>query len=323
MARTSAKAKKSKQEVTKKKEEAKQREESQTDSEGAGESTDKENDSTNYDVEKITHTRIFKGKRQYLVRWKGYAEDNDTWENESALQSCKEILDAFKKEHLAEANSGDEDAEEEKEEKTKPKGKKALKKKKSGRPSAQKVEEKGSELRSEEEPEAEETIEVKGKSKGKSTKKVEEDVEEESESEKNSKKKGSKGNKRKSAKQTEESSKAKKTKKDDSDDESVTDGKDYEVEKILEVHTRKDGSREFLIRWKGYRPSDDTWEPEAHLDCQELIEKFMGKVDKAKGVTRKELRQPKETKRFVPLNTRRVNQRNSGLRPCYTETYED
>lgn len=53
----------------------------------------------------------------------------------------------------------------------------------------------------------------------------------------------------------------------------------FKVEKILEVHTKKDGSHEFLIRWKGFKPSEDTWEPEAHLNCHELIEKFMKKVD--------------------------------------------
>lgn len=50
MARTSAKAKKSKQEVNKSKEEAKNQKEIKTGNDSGGDTTDKENDSVNYDV---------------------------------------------------------------------------------------------------------------------------------------------------------------------------------------------------------------------------------------------------------------------------------
>jgi len=49
----------------------------------------------------------------------------------------------------------------------------------------------------------------------------------------------------------------------------------------MEVHFKKNGSREFLIHWKGFSHKDDTWEPEKNLSCPDLIEKFMAKVDKA------------------------------------------
>jgi chromobox protein 5 len=48
----------------------------------------------------------------------------------------------------------------------------------------------------------------------------------------------------------------------------------------MEVHFKKDGSREFLIHWKGFSHKDDTWEPEKNLNCPDLINKFMEKVDK-------------------------------------------
>lgn len=34
------------------------------------------------------------------------------------------------------------------------------------------------------------------------------------------------------------------------------------------------GVRYYLIRWKGYEPESDTWEPEKTLNCSELIKEF-------------------------------------------------
>uniref|UniRef100_A0A1B6KYB4 Chromo domain-containing protein n=2 Tax=Graphocephala atropunctata TaxID=36148 RepID=A0A1B6KYB4_9HEMI len=109
----------------------------------------------------------------------------------------------------------------------------------------------------------------------------------------------------------------------DSDDESETDGIYYEVDRIKEVYFRKDGSREFLVSWKGYKSNDDTWEPEAHLDCEDLIKKFMEKVQKAKGFSRKELREMDKRKQVVPVPHARIHcgykLRNTGFRPFYEE----
>lgn len=90
--------------------------------------------------------------------------------------------------------------------------------------------------------------------------------------------------------------------------------KEFEVEKIIEVHFKKDKNREFLIRWKGFGPNDDTWEPEEHLNCPHLIEKFMHKVEQAKISDTRELRtNPVHTKRYTlnsPLKGRRVSRRH-------------
>ena len=40
------------------------------------------------------------------------------------------------------------------------------------------------------------------------------------------------------------------------------------------------GVRHFLIRWKGYEPESDTWEPESTLNCAELIADFKTKQKK-------------------------------------------
>ncbi|XP_046663158.1 heterochromatin protein 1-like isoform X1 [Homalodisca vitripennis] len=318
MARTSAKAKKQKQDVNKTKPEEtdtndneKQEVNPNNDNEDTNGSTDKENDNSNYEVEKIVHTRVYHGKRQFLVRWKGYKEDNDTWENESVLQSCSEVLDAFKLDNpkLIEKVKEESDSESD-EESNAEKGKKRTKKR-NKKPANKKA---------------------KKRSKSKTEVTLEKEDEDKSDSEDvDVKKKVSKGAKKdlsKSKQETKESpdKNRKFSEKDDDDDdsvESVTDGKNYEVEKILEVHTRKNGSREFLIRWKGYRPSDDTWEPEEHLDCPDLIERFMEKVDKAKSVPARELRESRTpTKRYVPNNRgqHRTSQRQGGVRSKETST---
>lgn len=100
------------------------------------------------------------------------------------------------------------------------------------------------------------------------------------------------------------------------EDEEEGESKEYEVDKVMEVHFKKNGSREFLIHWKGFSHKDDTWEPEKNLSCPELIEKFMAKVDKAKSAAARELRvNPQHTDRFT-LNVsqagRRLSRRNQG-----------
>lgn len=50
---------------------------------------------------------------------------------------------------------------------------------------------------------------------------------------------------------------------------------EYEVKKILKVRIRRDNSKEFLIRWKGYTSEFDTWEPERNLTCDNLIQEYL------------------------------------------------
>lgn len=55
----------------------------------------------------------------------------------------------------------------------------------------------------------------------------------------------------------------------------------YEVEKILDHRSKKDG-KIFLIRWKGYDSEDDTWEKEADLSCRQLLTQYFASIDKKK-----------------------------------------
>ncbi|XP_063801441.1 chromodomain Y-like protein 2 [Pseudophryne corroboree] len=51
----------------------------------------------------------------------------------------------------------------------------------------------------------------------------------------------------------------------------------YEVERIVDKRKSRKGKWEYLIRWKGYGSSEDTWEPEHHLQhCEEFIDEFNG-----------------------------------------------
>ena len=51
-------------------------------------------DAGEFEVERIVSCRTVHGKRQYLVHWKGYSENDDTWEAESGL-NCDRLLAQF------------------------------------------------------------------------------------------------------------------------------------------------------------------------------------------------------------------------------------
>ncbi|KAF1756133.1 hypothetical protein GCK72_012586 [Caenorhabditis remanei] len=49
--------------------------------------------------------------------------------------------------------------------------------------------------------------------------------------------------------------------------------KEYSVEKVVNKRTANRGV-EYLIKWRGYPSSENTWEPATHLNCKDLVEEY-------------------------------------------------
>jgi hypothetical protein len=64
-----------------------------------------------YEVECIRDSRTRRGKLEYLVHWKGYSREEDTWEPAKDLKGGNnelllELIDKFHKEHPSAPKSG-------------------------------------------------------------------------------------------------------------------------------------------------------------------------------------------------------------------------
>lgn len=61
-----------------------------------------------FDVERIVDERVYKGKQQYMIKWEGYPETDNTWEDKENLMCedlLKEYIDRKKKANTKNANT--------------------------------------------------------------------------------------------------------------------------------------------------------------------------------------------------------------------------
>merc|ERR1712241_577247 len=57
-------------------------------------------------------------------------------------------------------------------------------------------------------------------------------------------------------------------------------GAEYEVENVVSKRETDEGKVEYLVKWKGWNASDNTWEPIENLESsQELIDEFEGRTE--------------------------------------------
>jgi len=52
-----------------------------------------------WEVERILNKRRVQGKDKYLVRWKGFTAESDTWEEKENLKNAQEAIEEFEKEY--------------------------------------------------------------------------------------------------------------------------------------------------------------------------------------------------------------------------------
>jgi len=52
-----------------------------------------------WEVERILNKQWIKGKDKYLVQWKGFTAESDTWEEKENLENAKEAIEEYEREY--------------------------------------------------------------------------------------------------------------------------------------------------------------------------------------------------------------------------------
>jgi len=64
-----------------------------------------------YEVEKVMNKRKKYGRWEYLVRWKGYTAEEDSWERKENLKNAKEAVEDYKRKYRKEGRKMEEEHE--------------------------------------------------------------------------------------------------------------------------------------------------------------------------------------------------------------------
>ena len=97
--------------------------------------------------------------------------------------------------------------------------------------------------------------------------------------------------------------------RDDDENEDDDDEEEYQVEKIIDSRMVR-GRKEYLLKWKGYPDSENTWEPHSNLDCDDLIKTF--EDNRKKKREEKEKAKEKESSREKEKEKEREKEKDMG-----------
>lgn len=193
-----------------------------------------------YEVEDIVDEKTERGKRLFFVKWKGYSSKENTWEPESQL-SCPDLVAKFEATRTPST----------------PTVSAGNKKRKSALKSPS----------------------VSPAKRGRKSVTYAEDVEAKKDTVKNGRRRRQTVDEERDPLATSDDDDNVKDNDASDDDAADDDDKEWDVEKIIDERKRR-GVLEYLIRWKGCKPTSDTWEPSTQLNCSDAIAKFQ----KSKGI---------------------------------------
>lgn len=199
-------------------------------------------DPTDYEVEKIMGEMFKNGERFFYVKWKGYPEEDNSWQSEEEV-SCYDLIAKFREL----CRSGEK--------------KRTATEAKISTPKKSPVAAKKAKLTTVKTKAAMKMSPKKAKATTKSPKKSKRTVVVESDDDniEMPEYEGNDGNE---------------------EGELITgDDLEYEVEKIVKERNA-DGHKEYLIRWKGCSSKEDTWEHENNMTCPNILNAFLKKKKK-------------------------------------------